>query len=71
LTGDDVSSGQRAEARNRLRREWVDVDALETDFIAYQAIRSYLKEYRGANYERPEDEHRVENAVGTLQRLTS
>jgi hypothetical protein len=48
LTGDDVSSGMRTEARARLERDGVDVDQLERDFVTYQAIRAHLTEYRDA-----------------------
>lgn len=71
LTGDDVSSGVRTEARARLEREGVDVDQLERDFVSYQAIRSYLKEYRGAEYQHGSDSPRVETAIETIQRLQS
>jgi hypothetical protein len=71
LTDDDVSSGMRTEARARLDREGVDVDRLERDFVTYQAIRSYLQEYRGAEYERATDADRVESATTTIQRLRS
>lgn len=71
LTDDDVSSGNRTEARHRLERNGVDVEQLERDFVTYQAIRSYLKEYRGATYENRSDTSRVETAIETVQRLTS
>jgi len=71
LTADDVSSGMRTEARARLEREGVDVDGLESDFVTYQAIRSYLTEYRDAEYERPSDSEQIESVVDTIQRLRS
>jgi hypothetical protein len=71
LTSDDVSSGQRSEARNRLRQEGVDIDKLESNFVTYQAIRSYLRDYRSAEYEKPSDETRIKNVTETVQRLTS
>ncbi|WP_251344298.1 rod-determining factor RdfA [Haloplanus halophilus] len=71
LTADDVSSGMRMEARARLERNGVDVDDLESDFVTYQAIRSYLTSYRDAEYEGTSDEDRVENVVDTIQRLRS
>ncbi len=71
LTADDVSSGMRTEARARLEREGVDVDELEGDFVTYQAIRSYLKDYRGAEYEGTTDADRIESATTTIQRLRS
>ncbi|RXK47934.1 rod-determining factor RdfA [Halorientalis pallida] len=71
LTADDVSSGNRVEAQRRLEQHGVDVDQLERDFVTYQAIRSYLKEYRGAQYEGDSEEDRVESVVDTIQRLKS
>ncbi|WP_117595558.1 MULTISPECIES: rod-determining factor RdfA [Haloprofundus] len=71
LTDDEVSSGMRTEARVRLERDGVDVERLERDFVTYQAIRSYLKEYRGAEYEGTSGADRVENATATIRRLRS
>lgn len=70
LTG-DVSSGSRAEARTRLEQEGIDVERLDEDFVTYQAIRSYLREYRGAEYESDETGPRVETVTETVQRLQS
>lgn len=71
LRSEDVSSGKRAEARNRLQQGGIDVEALERDFVTYQAIRSYLKDYRGAEYDDGSDETRREGVVETIQRLQS
>lgn len=71
LTGEDVSSGNRTEARSRLERAGVDIDRLERDFVSYQAIRSYLTEYRDAAYEREDDPATVSDAIETIQRLES
>lgn len=71
LTNDDVSSGNRTEARRRLEQNGVDIEQLEQDFVTYQAIRSYLKKYRGANYERDSSSTRVEKVIETIQRLKS
>lgn len=71
LTSDDVSSGNRTEARERLRRNGIDIEQLESDFVTYQAIRSYLKEFRGATYERDSETTRVETVLQTIQRLKS
>ena len=50
LTDDDVSSAELTRTQRRLERDGVDTDALEDDFATYQAIQSYLKDYRGAEY---------------------
>ena len=71
LTSSDVSSGNRTEARRRLEQNGIDIEQLERDFVTYQAIRSYLKEYRGATYDRGSDTTRVESVIETIQRLKS
>ncbi|WP_135302788.1 rod-determining factor RdfA [Haloarcula amylovorans] len=69
LTDDEVSTGVRTDTRNRLEQNGVDVDAVETDFVTYQAIRSYLKEWRGAEYDHPSDEEKRANDRESIQRL--
>lgn len=71
LTDDDVSSGAQTEARMRLEQNDIGIDQLETDFVTYQAIRSYLKDYRGAEYEQETDKPRVDSTVDTINRLQS
>lgn len=44
LTDDSVSPGMRAEQRNQLERDGVDVDTVESEFVTYQAVYSYLTE---------------------------
>ncbi|MBX0323185.1 hypothetical protein EGH21_09105 [Halomicroarcula sp. F13] len=69
LTDDDVSTGVRTDTRTRLEREGLDVESLERDFVTYQAIRSYLKEWRGAEYQQPSDEEKRANDRESIQRL--
>jgi len=69
LTDDDVSTGVRTDARTRLENNGIDVDELESDFVSYQAIRSYLTEYRDAEYRRLSDEEKIEKDLGSIQRL--
>lgn len=71
LTDDNVSSGARTEARKRLEQRDVDVDQLLQDFVTYQAIRSYLVNYRGVEYESNDGETRVATVIETVQRLQS
>ena len=72
LTDDDVSSGARTEARARLEDHGIDVEQVEADFLTYQAIRSYLTEYREAEYEADEDDAaHVDSVVDSLSRLQS
>lgn len=68
LVDDEVSSGDRTRARRRLEREGVDVDALEGDFVSYQAVRTYLQDERGATYERAATD-RVAAARDTIEQL--
>lgn len=69
LTDDDVSVGVRTDTENRLEQNGIDVDSLERDFVTYQAIRSYLKEYRGAEYQQLSDEEKIEKDLEIIQRL--
>jgi len=73
LTDEDVTSGVREQARNRLQRDGVDPAKLEDDFVTYQSIRTYLKNYRDASTpttgESPED--RIERKRSTIQRLSA
>ena len=69
LTDEDVSPGVRTETRNRLNQNGVDVEKLEKEFVSYQAIRSYLKQWREASYKRPSDEEKINNDLETIQRL--
>lgn len=47
LTDDDVSDAARTEARGRLRRAGVDVDAVRDDFVTYGTVRTHLRECAG------------------------
>lgn len=71
LTSDEVSSGVRTEARNRLEREGIDVDELERDFVSYQAIRTYLKQERDADHAQRTDEEQIAKDRDSIQRLRS
>jgi len=69
LTG-DVSKADRTRIERRLESEGVDVEKLLDDFVTYQAMRTYLREYRGAEYSASEGS-RTENEKANLQRLRS
>ena len=74
LTAESASSGDRTRVRRRLEQEGVDIDQLQSDFVSYQAIRTYLQTHRGASYEPDEGERveRLQTAVTRLKnRLTS
>lgn len=69
LSDDDVSSGVRTETRKRLQRNGVDVEKVESEFVTYQAIRTYLQDGRGVTREKPTDEERVESVDEAIKRL--
>ncbi len=49
LTDDDITDAEKNRTRRRLERDGIDVEKLESDFVTYQAMRSYLNA-RGAEY---------------------
>jgi hypothetical protein len=71
LTSDNVSSGVRTDTRSRLEQRGVDINSLESDFVTYQAIRSYLKDWRGAEYQTISDEAKIQKDLESIQRLMS
>jgi hypothetical protein len=68
LIDDEVSSAESTRVRRRLERDDIDVDELKKDFVTYQAIRSYLKDHRGAEY-RPAETDPFEREVTNIQKL--
>ncbi len=68
LTDDDVSAAERTRVRRRLERNGVNIDALQDDFVTYQAIRTYLQEHRGAEYT-PAETDPLEREATNLQQL--
>jgi len=68
LTSDDVNPAERTRVRRRLERDGINVDALESDFVTYQAIRTYLQEYRDAEYTTDETDP-LERERANLQKL--
>lgn len=68
LTADEVSSADRTRIRRRLERDGIDVESLQKDFVTYQAIRTYLKEDRNAEYT-PDQTDPVERESTNLQQL--
>jgi hypothetical protein len=56
LSDDDVTSGTRTQARNRLRRHDVDVDQLEADFVSHQTVYNHLTNCIGVEREDIEDD---------------
>jgi hypothetical protein len=68
LTDDDISSAESTRVQRRLERDGVDVEALKTDFVTYQAIRTYLKDHRGAEYT-PAETDPLERERTNVQKL--
>ena len=68
LTDDEVSSAESTRVRRRFERDGIDVDELKKDFVTYQAIRSYLKDHRGAEYT-PAETDPLEREVTNVQKL--
>ena len=68
LTDDEVSGADETRIRRRLERDGVDVDALETDFVTYQAIRTYLQKHRDAEYT-PDETDPIEREVSNVEQL--
>ena len=52
LQDEESDHADRARIRRRLERAGVDVETLRSDFVTYQAVRTYLKNDRGAEYTR-------------------
>jgi hypothetical protein len=51
LTDEDVSQGMRTQARNRLQKQDIDVDQLQSDFVSYGTVRRHLKHCLGVERE--------------------
>lgn len=70
LTDDDVNPGDRVEAARWLERAGVDVERLREEFVSYQAVRTYLRNYRNAEYERAEGD-RVSRESESIRRFNA
>lgn len=70
LTDSDRSPGARAEAKSRLERDGIDVEALQRNFVSHQAVHTYLTKYRGVSHDAgEEDEDPVGTSLDAVQRL--
>lgn len=67
LTGETGTTADQTRTRRQLEREGVDVEAVESDFVSYQAVRSFLKKNRGAEYST--DENPIERDRESIQQL--
>lgn len=71
LKEEDISSGDRTEVKTRLKQHNVPIEELERDFVSYQAIRTYLKEFRKVEYQNNNNSSRIPNLIQTIQRIKS
>lgn len=75
LDDEDVSDGDRIQAERRLEREGVDVESLQSEFVSYQAVRTYLQTHRGVEYRNDVDQvaaerERISGVVGRAEAVT-
>lgn len=71
LRGEKGTSADQTRIQRRLEREGIDVETLQSDFVTYQAIRSFLKGERDAEYNPSRDPiERDENSIQQLRNRT-
>ena len=68
LTADETSEASKKRAQRQLQREGIDVESLQSNFVTYQAIRSYLQDYRGAEYSKSQ-RNRTTSTKEDIQQL--
>jgi hypothetical protein len=71
LSSEDVSAGIRTDTKRQLTQNGINVDKLESDFVSYQAIRSYLTEVRDAEYNNIDDGEKIRKDLKSIQQLLS
>jgi hypothetical protein len=69
LTDEDVSQGMRTQARNRLQKQNIDVDQLQSDFVSYGTVRRHLKGCLGVERESPEVDDPAETGAQRIAAL--
>jgi len=70
LVSGDAPESDRIRKRRELERAGVDVDSLASDVVSHQAIHTYLRRVRDAEFERDQGD-RLERKSETVQRLAS
>lgn len=68
LTDEDASAADRTRVRRRLEQKGVDVEEVQSEFVSYQAIRTYLQNHRNATYD-ADDNHRLAGLQTTVTQL--
>jgi hypothetical protein len=71
LTDDEVSVGVRTQQRNRLDRDGIDVETIESDFVTHQAVHTYLTDVLEVSKETSDHANPVEKHEQRIQRLRS
>lgn len=69
LTDEDTSRGVQTETRKKLERNGINIEEFESDFVTYQAVRTYLQEGRDIEYEPGTDAERIKNVGQSITRL--
>ena len=69
LTDDDVTSGDRVEARRELERAGVDVEALDSRFVSHQTIHRHLTDCLDLSLSPPDPQQRLADAQQTIGEL--
>lgn len=70
LIGEAGSAGDRTSLRNRLEREGVPVDQVESDFVSHQTIHTFLTDHLDVAYA-ADDTSQLKKDVERLNRLES
>lgn len=71
LTGDEVSSGVQVQSRRELEQDGVAIDEVESDFVTYQAVYNFLREYCDTTYQPLSDDEQLESDRERINRLMS
>lgn len=74
LASDEISKGIQTETQRKLERNGINVEELQSDFVTYQAVRTYLQKGCDLEYEQQTDAERIENviqSIGQLQNRTA
>lgn len=64
----DGSTADRTRLERQLERDGVDVEALQSEFVTYQSMRTYLRSHRGAEYSADSGDQ-TEQVRESIQRL--
>lgn len=68
LQGDEIPKEETIRIRRQLERKDIDPAELQRKFVSYQAIRTYLRRYRGAEYDAV-DSDTIRNTTEHIQKL--